>query len=120
MLKFVLLTLTLTAQDEVRLTLSDMASLEDCQASKAQVSGILAQAGVKSVAALCGESDLRLTPFTHGAAPEEEIHRYRVEIAPDDSFAVTPLSGTDTCTPSGSGSGPGVYCTRSAQSVVVQ
>lgn len=115
MLATALLVLTLTADDAVRLTLTENETAGECQAAKTMVETILSDAGHEIIAAMCGSSALRLTPFDHGLGAEHETHLYRVEIAGDGNFAVIPLAAEDNCEPS---EVPKVYCTRSSQSVV--
>ncbi len=113
MIATALLILTLTDAGATRVTLSEMPSPEDCAASRSAVTGVLDSAGIPVLAALCGESALRLTPFLHGTPPEEEVHRYRVELA-GAGFAVTPLADGETCAPAPDAE-PAVHCAVSAQ-----
>lgn len=113
-----LLILTLTGDGGVLVTLSDSETLEDCDASRDVVTQILTEGGVTVVKAMCGQTDLRLTPFQHGMTPEQEKYRYRVEIT-GDVFTVAPLRPNDDCT-SAPDAVPAVYCARSAQSVIGQ
>ena len=74
MLKIALLTLTMTAEGEPpRLTLSEMENAAACAEAQARVTRILTRSGIKVLAALCGPSDLRLTPFDHGAPPRTSV-----------------------------------------------
>ncbi|MFV0515029.1 MAG: hypothetical protein ACK5MY_15585 [Jhaorihella sp.] len=116
MLKIALLTLTLTADGALRLTLSDMESASDCEASRENITAMLTESGINVVAAMCGETDLRLTAFEHGAGPEAEVHLYRVE-TDGAGFSVSPLGEGDLCVAGESG-GQQVYCTRSSQAVI--
>lgn len=117
MLGFALLTLTLTEQGDLRLTLSDMESLAACEVAKAQVSEILTDAGVPIHTALCGETTLRLTPYEHRANPEDEMFLYRVQTDGKTGFVVTDLSSDPACRADPYASPP-VYCARSSQAVV--
>ncbi len=56
MLKIALLTLTLTAEGETRLTLSEMADAETCAKARANVTEILTQSGTRVLASRGGRS----------------------------------------------------------------
>ncbi|MBK0328992.1 hypothetical protein I5535_17065 [Rhodobacteraceae bacterium F11138] len=114
MLTTALLTLTLTAGSDLRMTLSTVADATACEAARESVTSVLTDAGIEIVAARCGVTDLRLTPFEHGAGPEAEIHRYRVDLSDPQGFAVTPLGVDGRCI----ADAPPVYCARSSQSVI--
>lgn len=116
MLKTALLVLTLTDAGATRVTLSQTDTLADCEAGRDAVTAILGGAGVEVLAALCGESALRVTPFEHGVPPEQEVHRYRVEIVGED-FVVTPLAEAEACAPAPDAE-PAVHCAVSAQTPV--
>ena len=74
MLKIALLTLTMTDEREPpRLTLSETENAAACAEAQARVTRILTRSGIKVLAALCGPSDLRLTPFDHGAPPRTSV-----------------------------------------------
>lgn len=109
MLTVALLTLTLTEAGLVRLTLSDAETLETCAAQAEMVTQILTEAGHAPLAARCGTTDLRLSPFFHGATPEEEIWHYRVELLAE-GFVVTPVEAGACEAQEGA-----VYCAVSAQ-----
>ena len=114
MLKIMLLTLSLTDGGETRLTLSEMEGAAACAKAQASVSEILTQSGIEVLAALCAPGDLRLTPFDHGAAPEDERFRYRVALDADGGFKVTPLTPEAACQPAPKAR-PAIHCTRSSQ-----
>ena len=113
MIKIALLVLTLTVEGDVRLTLTETASPADCSEARETVADILTGAGIKVIAAICGETELRLTPFEHGAGPEDEVHRFRVELPPNGGYTITPLSAEESCD-----AAPAVFCTRSSQMVM--
>lgn len=117
MLKTTLLMLTVMAGGDLRVTLSPAADEVECEANRDAVVTILAEAGRPPLAALCGASDLRLTPFVHGTPPEAEIHRYRVELPAAGGFRITPLTGDESCTAAPQAD-PAVHCARSAQTVL--
>ena len=117
MLKTALLVLTLTDDGATRVTLSEQAGAEDCALAQTTVTAILSQAGQPPLAAVCGETALRLTPFEHGAAPDTEVNRYRVELPASGGFTVAPLAGGEACTPAPEAT-PAVHCGRSAQKVL--
>lgn len=117
MLKIALMMLTLTADGAVRLTLSEAEDLEDCQGAMLAVTSVLEAGGYTVLAAECGPTDLTLTPFNHGATAAEERHLYRVEIAGEGDYTVTPLAEGGSCEPAIEAS-PAVWCTRSSQAVV--
>lgn len=117
MLKSALLILTLTDGGAIRVTLTESESPADCEASRDVVTQILTGAGSAPLAAVCGETDLRQTPFVHGTPPEAEVHLYRVELPQAGGFTIAPLAGGEVCTPD-TAADPAVYCTRSGQSVL--
>ncbi len=117
MIEIALLILTLATDGEHRLTLVETDNLVDCQETSETLAGILAGAGIDIVVSQCGETSLRLTPFEHGASPEEETHRYRVELANNGSFDIHPLADQATCSPKADANAT-VYCTRSSQQVI--
>lgn len=117
MLGFALLTLTLTVDGDLRMTLSDMESPAACEIAKAQVSEILTDAGVSIHTALCGETALRLTPYEHRADPEDEMFLYRVQTDRQRGFVVTHLSPNADCQ-ADADAFPPIYCARSSQAVV--
>jgi hypothetical protein len=116
MLKMTMLLLTLTAGGDIRVTLSEAESAQDCADSLEVVSQVLAESGNPPLAGRCAETALRLTPFEHGVAPEDEIHRYRVILPAAGGFAVEPLAADAACTPAPQAD-PAVFCARSGQSV---
>lgn len=119
MLKIALLVLTLTEDGATRVTLSATENAEGCEDLKAVVTAILTEGGTKVIAAMCGDSPIELTPFDHGAGPEDETHHYRVIITEGQSFELVPLSAGESCVPAPSAA-PSVFCARSSQSVVKQ
>lgn len=114
MLKIMLLTLSLTDAGETRLTLSEMENPAACAKAQVSISEILTQSGIEVLAALCGPSDLQLTPFDHGAAPEDERFRYRVALDAGSGFKVTPLAPDAPCQPAPTAR-PAIHCARSSQ-----
>lgn len=117
MLETALLMLTLTADGELRVTLSPAADAAECEIDRETVVGILTDAGQPPLVALCGQTALRLTPFVHGAGPAEETHRYRVELPSAGGYAITPLAEGEACT-AREHAEPAIYCARSAQAVL--
>lgn len=117
MLTAALLTLTLTADGDLRLSLSEMESAADCMESRDRVVEILTQAEIGIVEARCGEISLRLTPFEHGADREDEIHFYQVVTGGVSGFVVMPVNTASDCV-ADPNQLPRVYCARSAQSVI--
>lgn len=117
MLKTTLLLLTLMQDGSTRVTLSEAEDMIECQASRDAVMTILTDAGRPPIIALCGESDLRLTPFVHGMPEEAETNRYRVEIAAGGGFVVTALAEAEPCEESQAADSR-IYCARSAQEVI--
>ncbi|WP_424944905.1 hypothetical protein [Aliiroseovarius crassostreae] len=118
MLKLALLVLTFNPEGELRMTLSDKASLEECQASKAQIEPVLKGAGYTVLSLLCGETDLRLTPYKD-VKRRDPLTRYRVQLMGNDGFVVAPLSKGESCTASPNGRDP-VFCALSGQKVIAQ
>ena len=105
----------MTAEGEPpRLTLSEMESAAACAEAQDRVTRILTQSGIRVLAALCGPSDLRLTPFDHGATPEDERFRYRVALDPAGGFKVTPLAADAACEAAPKAR-PAIHCARSSQ-----
>lgn len=117
MLKTALLLLTLMQDGSTRISLSEAEDMVECEASRDAVMTILTDAGRPPIIALCGETELRLTPFVHGVPEDEEINRYRVEIMEGVRFTVTPLAEGDTCEPSQTAESQ-IHCGRSAQQVI--
>ncbi|WP_028601301.1 hypothetical protein [Ottowia thiooxydans] len=111
-----LLLLTLMADGSTRLTLSEATTAKDCETSRISVTRVLTSMGKPPLLALCGQSDLRLTPYMHGTPAEAEIQRYRVEVPINGNFIVKPLTASESCE-STQKSEPAVYCTRSAQRI---
>lgn len=119
MIKIALLTLTLTAGGETRMTLSEMEDAGTCAEAQTSVTEILSQSGIEVLAALCGETALQLTPFDHGAAPGDERFRYRVSLDPAGGFEVTPLAEGAACRPAPDAR-PAIHCARSSQEPLPQ
>lgn len=117
MLETALLLLTLTAEGDLRVNLTPAADAAECETDRETVVGILTGAGQAPLAARCGQTGLRLTPFSHGTGPDDEIHRYRVELPSAGGYRLTPLTEAQTCTPAEEAE-PAVYCARSAQAVL--
>lgn len=117
MLKTALLILTLTEGGDIRVNLTESAGPADCEASRDVVTQILTASGHVPLAAVCGETGLRLTPYIHGTPPEAEVHRYRVELPRAGGFALAPLAEGEDCTPD-TAADPAVHCARSGQSVL--
>lgn len=117
MLKIALLILTLTPDGATRVTLTEAEDAATCEANREVVTQILTEAGSPPLVALCGPTDLRLTPFEHGTPPEAEVHRYRVELPKAGGFTLAPLAGGESCTPDPAAD-PAVHCARSGQAVV--
>lgn len=117
MLKIALIMLTLTGDGAVLMTLSQAEDLEDCEGSKLAVSSVLEGGGYTVLAAECGPTELTLTPFEHGATPEQETHLYRVEIAGQGNYQVIPTAEGEACLAAPEAT-PAVWCARSSQSVV--
>lgn len=109
-----LLLLTLAGDGSPRLALTAAEDLVECEASAAGVRMILTGAGYDILALRCGETPLTLSPFRHGATPEEETYRYRVTLPAGGGYTVTPLAQGDDCTPAPQAD-PAVYCARSSQ-----
>lgn len=117
MLKTALLTLTLTTGGEPLMTLSEMETPAACEESRQTITSIFADAGIELITALCGQTALQLTPFMHGATPEEERHRYHIAIDGAGRFDVTPLAANADCQPAPDAI-PTIYCARSSQTAV--
>ena len=109
-----LLMLTLMADGGVRLTLSESDNAPACEAARASVVRILSTSGKPPLLTVCGQTDLKLSPFVHGTPASAEVLRYRVEVPAGGGFVVQPLQADEACTPAPSAQ-PAVYCTRSAQ-----
>lgn len=116
--KIALLILTLAANGDPRVSLSETDGMEDCEGTREVVTQILTDIGRTPVHAICGPTDVRLTPYVHGTAPEDEIYRYRVTIA-GDSYAMEPLGEGANCASSPEAE-PMVYCARSSQKVIAE
>ena len=118
MLKTTLLILTLMSDGGTRVTLSAYDSPQECEAARDVVTQVLTAAQTEPLVALCGETELRVTPYIHGAPRRAEVHRYRVELPAEGGFAVTPL--TDEPCEDDEDADPAVWCTLSAQQVISQ
>lgn len=117
MLHLALLTLTLTSGGDIRLTLSQAETLASCEEAREQVTNLLTGMDIEVVAAVCGETDLVLTPFEQGR--EDEPYRYEVVTDGKTHFAVRALADGDTCQAKGAEvNRVQTYCARSSQSVV--
>ncbi|MFT3688515.1 hypothetical protein [Paenirhodobacter sp.] len=116
MLKIALLVLTTMQDGSVRVTLSATDDMVECEANRDAVTTILTGAGRPPILALCGQSDLRLTPFVHGMPESAETNRYRVDLV-GETFTVTPLAQDAPCREVREGARRS-YCARSGQSVV--
>lgn len=117
MLKIALLLLTTMQDGSVRVTLSDAEDLTECEAGRDAVTAILTDAGNPPIAAICGETDLRLSPFVHGVPEDQETNRYRVEILAGERFVITPLAEGEDCVES-KGADSRIWCARSVQAVI--
>ena len=73
------------------MTLSEAESAAACESSRTSVVQVLTGIGRTPLAALCGRTHLKLTPFVHGTPPEAQAVRYRVEPPPNGGFKVTLL-----------------------------
>lgn len=116
MLKPVLVILTLTSGGDTHLALSPADSAEDCAASREVVSQILTTAGAQILAAACGQTDLRVTPYLHAAPDSAFIHRWRVHLA-DGGPVIKPLADDAPCAEDRRAMQPS-FCAISAQSVL--
>lgn len=114
MLKTALLVLTLTEGGATRVTLSTTDDPQSCEGLKAVVSSILADNNTSIIAARCGPTAIELTPFDHSAGPEDEIHRYKVMLLPDQNFLVIALGAREKCVVEQTEIGS-VYCAISSQ-----
>lgn len=95
MLYLALLTLTLTGSGDVRLTLTEADSIDQCQQTRDSVVEILTDQEIVILFARCGETTLRMSPFEHGAPLLAQT--YRVELAEGDGFNVVSNSPDATC-----------------------
>lgn len=111
MLHIALVILTATPDGAVSLAVSPADDIAACEANRAQLEAILKGAEITVLAARCGQTDLTFSPFYHGAAPEDEVHRYRVTL-PAEGYVIAPLAEGAACSPA-----EGVFCARSAQGV---
>ncbi|MDO5612707.1 MAG: hypothetical protein Q4G14_05620 [Paracoccus sp. (in: a-proteobacteria)] len=116
MMKSTLLILTLMADDGTRITMSSYDSPDACEGAREVVTQVLADAGQEMLVAMCGETDVRVTPYVHGAPRRAEVNRFRVELPQTGGFTVTPL--TDEPCEDAPDADPAVYCTLSAQRVI--
>lgn len=112
--KIALLLLTMMMDGATRLTLVEVEDPADCEARRARLEMVLKGAGMTVVEALCGPTDLALTPYVHGTPREEETHRYRVEVDASGAFEITPVPDWAICAGSGEGETK-VYCAVSSQ-----
>ncbi|MDO5642154.1 MAG: hypothetical protein Q4G26_07170 [Paracoccus sp. (in: a-proteobacteria)] len=117
MIKTALLLLTLTADGDIRVNLTETDGPDDCEARRDVVTQVLTGADMAPLHAICGPTALRLTPFDHAALSTDERYRYRVELPRAGGFAIRPLSAGEACTPAPDAD-PAVYCARSGQAVI--
>ncbi|MDA5095320.1 hypothetical protein O2N63_14625 [Aliiroseovarius sp. KMU-50] len=117
MLKLAFLVLTLNAEGDVRMTLSERDSLAACEATKTQITTVLKDAGYTVLASICGETDLSLTPYK-STTPDDPLNRYKVTLSGQDHFQITPLAEGDICTDAPDGQ-PVEFCALSAQKVIL-
>lgn len=118
MLKLALLVLAFNPEGELRMTLSDKATVEECQTSKARVEPVLKNAGYTVLTLRCAETDLRLTPYKKGKR-RDALTRYRVQLVGNDGFVIAPLLAGESCTASPNGRDP-MFCALSSQKVIAE
>lgn len=114
MIKIALLVLTLGSDGGVSMALTESESSEDCAATAEVIKQVLEGAEVPIVTIRCGESTLDLTPFEHGWSIADEVNRYRVVLAGQSDFEVTPMTADESC----ANEPPLSYCARSGQAVI--
>ena len=97
MLDFALLIITLTAGGEQRLSITEVASEQGCQQTRATVVGLLKQRQTQVLTARCAANTLALTPYAHGAKSADYQHHYQVRLQEDEGFQLTYLAPGETC-----------------------
>ncbi|MDO5620394.1 MAG: hypothetical protein Q4G24_02875 [Paracoccus sp. (in: a-proteobacteria)] len=114
MLKPVLVILTIGSGGVPHVSFSALESLDACTARTEAVTSILTGAGYEIVAHGCGETDLAIAPYQHGAPQQEPTHPYRISIGED--VQIEALAALDDCTPA-LDADPAVWCALSRQGV---
>lgn len=117
MLKIALLTLTLDG-GAVHMAMTEAESPEECKGKAEVVEQVLIGAGYTVVAMRCGQTDLNLTPYNHGAGDRDMKWHYHVTVngtALEDGFNAR-LVEPGTCTAEGDDE----YCAASAQGPVAE
>lgn len=116
MLKPVLVVLTLApGSGATHLALTSPRDAQDCAARSQAVAQVLEDAGLRVLAARCGETDLDFTPYAHGADSGPPVHPWRVTL-PEVGVLIEPLAQGEDCTPAPDAA-PAVHCALSAQAV---
>lgn len=101
-LEVALLLLTLNDASRVRMTLSPVETMSECARRAEAVSGILAASGHTIIGMRCGMTDVKLAPFAHGAAVEDERWTYVASLKGEglaDGFAIEPADATECRAP---------------------
>jgi hypothetical protein len=117
MMKPALLILSLTADGGTRATLADKDSMELCETSREAVVQILTEAGRAPLLGLCGETDVRVTPYKQGPDPEGPLLQLRIEGPATGGFSVTPLAADAPCE-AAPDADPAVFCAHSTQQLL--
>lgn len=118
MLKTALIILTLGEGGAMHMALTETESLENCKERAEAVGQVLTGAGYTIEAMRCGETDLNLTPYGHGASNRDLRWNYHVTLkgsALEDGFGAR-LVKPDACTAEGDDE----YCAVSAQGPVAE
>lgn len=100
MLEVALLILTLTADGEQRLSVSQTASMAACQSTRATIVGVLKQRQITVQEARCAANNLPLTPYAHGAKADAYQHHYKVTLLANEAYQLTYLKGGELCSAS--------------------
>ena len=117
MLDVALLLLTINDAGHIRMSLSHAEDMPACVEQAETVTGMLSDLGYTVIGVRCGTTELTLEPFYHGAAVEDEVHRYRVQLLGDtleDGYTLAVAADTGCRAPAREQA----YCVVSSQALV--
>lgn len=116
MLKIALLALTMTADGELRMSVTETDGWVECAMQYERTAQLHKTMGTSVIETICGEHDLPMTKPVHVQALQDAPHRYRVIIGQNGRFRIDLLGERQLCVPSQDWPNK-VYCARSAQTI---